>query len=79
MMYPIPYPSAATGPKPNSRSAGLPQFYVERIEVLRSDQPGSVKMAGSGDLPQQLESEMSLADDAGRSSKAASRSRWRTQ
>ena len=46
MIYPIPYPSAATGPNPNSLRAGFPQFDVDRIEVPSVDQPGSVKMAG---------------------------------
>lgn len=46
MIYPIPYPSAATGPKPNSLNAGLPQFEVDKIDVDRSAQPGSVKISG---------------------------------
>jgi hypothetical protein len=46
MMYPIPYPSAVTGPKPNSLRAGLPQFEVERMDVPRVAHPGSVKIAG---------------------------------
>lgn len=50
MMYPMPYPSAATGPNPKSRSAGFPQLDVLRMDVLRSDQPGSVKIDGSGCL-----------------------------
>jgi len=33
IMYPKPNPSAATGPKPNRRKAGLPQFEVERMDV----------------------------------------------
>jgi len=47
MIYPRPYPSAATGPKPNKRSAGLPQFEVERIDMPRVDQPPSRKTSGS--------------------------------
>lgn len=54
MMYPMPYPSAAVGPKPNSRSAGLPQFDVERIDVPRVDQPLSRKISGSADAPSEL-------------------------
>lgn len=46
MMYPIPYPSAATGPKPNSLRAGFPQFEVERMDVPSVAQPGSVKRVG---------------------------------
>lgn len=46
MIYPIPYPSAATGPKPNNLSAELPQLEVDMMEVLRIDQPWSVKMEG---------------------------------
>jgi hypothetical protein len=46
MIYPIPYPSAATGPKPNKRRAGFPQFDVDRIEVFSRFQPGSAKIAG---------------------------------
>ena len=52
MIYPIPYPSAATGPNPNRRSAGFPQFDVDRIDVLSSAQPGSVKIAGIAALLQ---------------------------
>ena len=47
MIYPMPYPSAATGPKPNKRRAGLPQLEVERIEVFKTLHPLSVKMLGS--------------------------------
>ena len=50
MMYPIPYPSAATGPKPNSRNAGFPQLDVDKMDVLSVRHPGSVKIAGSGGL-----------------------------
>jgi hypothetical protein len=50
MMYPIPYPSAVTGPNPNNRKAGLPQFEVDKIDVFRRLQPGSVKMDGKGSL-----------------------------
>jgi hypothetical protein len=32
MIYPMPYPSAATGPNPNRRNAGLLQFEVGKIE-----------------------------------------------
>jgi hypothetical protein len=46
IIYPIPYPSAATGPNPNSLRAGFPQFDVEMIEVLNVAQPGSLKIAG---------------------------------
>lgn len=46
MIYPIPYPSAATGPKPNKRSAGFPQFEVDKMDVLSRFQPGSAKIAG---------------------------------
>ena len=82
MIYPIPYPSAATGPNPNSRNAGLPQFDVDRMDVLRSDQPGSVKIDGRGGfpLPFPLEEEEVLTGESGRSSYTAfSRSRWRRQ
>lgn len=78
MIYPIPYPSAATGPNPNRRSAGFPQFDVDMIDVPSSDQPGSVKMAGRGGLPQQLllVLEELLTGEMGRSSMTAfSRSR----
>ncbi len=44
----MPYPYAATGPKPKSRRAGLPQLDVERIEVFKTDHPWSVKMLGRG-------------------------------
>lgn len=47
MIYPIPNPSCATGPNPNNLSAGFPQFEVERMLVLSTPHPGSVKMAGS--------------------------------
>jgi hypothetical protein len=40
MIYPMPYPSAATGPKPNKRRAGLPQLEVERIEVFKTSSRG---------------------------------------
>ena len=50
MIYPMPYPSAATGPKPNKRRAGLPQLEVERIEVFRTLQPLSVKILGNEPL-----------------------------
>jgi hypothetical protein len=50
MIYPMPYPSAATGPKPNRRRAGLPQLEVERIEVFKTLQPWSVKMPGNEPL-----------------------------
>ena len=46
IMYPIPYPSAATGPNPNSLKAGLPQLDVERMEVPRRAHPGSVYIEG---------------------------------
>jgi hypothetical protein len=46
MIYPMPYPSAATGPNPNRRNAGFPQFEVDKIEVLRRFQPGSAKIDG---------------------------------
>lgn len=46
IIYPIPYPPAATGPKPNNLSAGLPQFEVDKIEVDNSVHPGSAKIAG---------------------------------
>ena len=46
IIYPIPYPSAATGPNPNSLKAGLPQLDVERMEVPRSAHPGSVYIEG---------------------------------
>ena len=70
MMYPIPYPSAVTGPKPNRRNAGFPQFDVERIDRLRMSHPLSVKIAGSGGLsrPALLPLEVTLAGDVGRSS-----------
>ena len=82
MMYPMPYPSAATGPKPNSRSAGFPQFDVDKIDVLSSCQPGSVKIAGSAGLPwwwcplpfaEPLYPESVLAGEFGRSSFSRSR------
>ena len=88
MMYPIPYPSAATGPNPNRRSAGFPQFEVERIERPSTCQPLSVKIAGSGGLSRAaLPPEPVLVGDVGRSSESvssaacacASRSRWRRQ
>lgn len=47
IMYPIPYPSAATGPNPNNLKAGFPQFEVLKIEVLKSPYPWSVKILGS--------------------------------
>jgi hypothetical protein len=47
MMYPIPYPSATTGPKPNNLRAGLPQFEVERMDVASVAHPGSVKIPGT--------------------------------
>jgi hypothetical protein len=47
MMYPMPNPSCATGPKPNNLNAGLPQFDVERMLVFNTDHPGSVNIAGS--------------------------------
>ena len=43
----MPYPSAATGPNPNSLNAGFPQLEVLNIDVLSNSQPGSVKIAGS--------------------------------
>jgi len=46
MIYPIPYPSAATGPNPNSLSAGFPQFEVERIDVPSVSHPPSVNIHG---------------------------------
>jgi len=46
MIYPIPKPSAAVGPNPNTRNAGFPQFSVEKIDVPNSAQPGPVNMAG---------------------------------
>jgi hypothetical protein len=46
MIYPKPYPSPAVGPKPNSLSAGLPQFDVDKMDVLRSSHPGSVNIEG---------------------------------
>ena len=48
MIYPIPNPSAATGPNPNSLSAGFPQLDVERMDRLRRCQPWSVKIDGNG-------------------------------
>jgi hypothetical protein len=47
IIYPMPYPSAATGPKPNKRRAGLPQLEVERIEVFKTCQPWSVNILGN--------------------------------
>lgn len=65
MIYPIPYPSAATGPNPNNLNAGFPQFDVDKIDVLKVDQPGSVKMEGRAGLwSQPLEQEE--AGDVGR-------------
>jgi hypothetical protein len=46
MIYPMPYPSAATGPNPNRRNTGFLQFEVDKIEVLRRFQPGSAKIDG---------------------------------
>jgi hypothetical protein len=46
MIYPIPYPSAATGPNPNNLSAGLPQFDVDKMDMPSCAHPGSVKIAG---------------------------------
>jgi len=51
IMYPIPYPSLATGPNPNSLSAGFPQFEVDKIDVDNKAQPGSVKISGIACLP----------------------------
>ena len=50
IIYPIPYPSAATGPKPNKRRAGLPQLEVERMEVFKTVHPWSVKIVGNEPL-----------------------------
>ena len=47
IIYPIPYPSAATGPNPNSLNAGFPQFDVDKIDVLNTLHPGSVNIDGS--------------------------------
>ena len=33
MIYPIPYPSAATGPNPNNLKAGFPQLLVDKMDV----------------------------------------------
>ena len=68
-MYPIPKPSAATGPKPNSRSAGFPQFEVERMDRFKMCHPLSVKMAGSGGFSRLLlPLETVLVGDVGLSS-----------
>ena len=48
MMYPIPKPCGDTGPKPNIRSDGLPQFEVESSVVLRCAQASVLKNAGAG-------------------------------
>jgi hypothetical protein len=40
------YPSAATDPNPNRRNAGVPQFEVDKIEVLRKSQPRLAKIDG---------------------------------
>ena len=75
MMYPIPYPSAATGPNPNSRNAGFPQLDVDRIERFRTCQPASVKIAGSGGLSRPfapLPLDVVLVGDVGRSSASSS-------
>ena len=91
MMYPMPYPSAATGPNPNRRNAGFPQFDVDSTEWLMTCHPGSVKTAGRAGAPAEsrpLEPEVVLVGDVGRSSASAassadcaraSRSRWRRQ
>ena len=50
IIYPIPYPSAATGPNPNSLNAGLPQLDVERIDVPSRAHPGSVNIEGILDM-----------------------------
>lgn len=70
IMYPIPNPSDATGPKPNSRKAGFPQFDVERMLVLSKPQPGSVNIAGRRCLvssPEEEEADEASSDseDAG--------------
>ena len=69
MIYPIPYPSAATGPKPNSLNAGFPQFDVDNIDVFSVAHPPSRNISGSaGPLDElQLTSEL------------VSSSRWRRQ
>ena len=69
MMYPSPNPSGETGPKPNRRSAGFPQFDVDRIDVPSVAQPPSRKISGSPDEPVEL----LLA------SELFSSSRWRRQ
>ena len=43
IIYPMPYPSATTGPNPNR---GFPHLDVERIEVSESAHPGSVNIVG---------------------------------
>ena len=88
MMYPIPNPSAATGPNPNSLSAGFPQLDVERMDRLRRCQPWSVKIDGNGGFSRAvLPLDVVLVGDVGRSSSSrlpspfpiASRSRCRRQ
>jgi hypothetical protein len=55
IIYPMPYPSLATGPNPNNLSAGFPQLEVDKIDVDSKAQPGSVKMLGIVCLPLLLE------------------------
>ena len=47
IMYPMPNPSCATGPKPNNLNAGLPQLDVERMLVFNTVHPGSTNIEGS--------------------------------
>lgn len=47
ILYPIPCPSAATGPNPNNLIAGFPQLLVDKIDVLSKLHPESVNIAGS--------------------------------
>lgn len=79
MIYPMPNPSAATGPKPKSLRAGFPQFDVDRILVFSSAQPGSLKISGKGclsDLDPDDDDEVTELSLAGAGSLI---SRWRRQ
>ena len=64
-----PYPFGETGPKPNRRSAGFPQFDVDRIDVPSVPHPPSRKISGNNDALDELEL----------TSELVSSSRWRRQ
>lgn len=77
MIYPIPNPSAATGPNPNNLSAGLPQLEVERILVLSNPQPGSLKISGRESFADEDDEED--VDDVSLAGGGSLISRWRRQ